>query len=211
MAGDSDTKWFIGILLTGFVAWWFRNREAKKATHLKDLRSKIDAVTTELNAIEDLIPDYFLMVDKAENLPISGLKIKAKLRRVGTIVNAIFHITGYSDWIVKARSHLQELIPSVLPNAKQYIAHGEKALTTLEKIRGSITNDKADIVEKRRQMSQDLLTCLKNFRQAVTLKNFDDKDRTPLKSDDQQFEKIFAASSRLKDALEAIYESEKKL
>lgn len=211
MSDNSDLKWIVGILLTGFVAWWFRNREAKKATHLKDLRSKIDAISNELHAVEELLPDYFLIVGQEMDVHIKGLKIKAKLRRISNAINTIYRITGYSDWIVLGRGKLKSIHSAYPDSTRVYIAHGEKALSTVEKLRGSITSDKADIETKRKEMSANLLTCLKSFRQAITLDNFDAKDRVPLQPTDPKFEKIFKAGSNLKDSLEAIYESEKKL
>jgi hypothetical protein len=126
MSDNSDLKWIAGILLTGFVAWWFRNREAKKATHLKDLRSKIDSISGELHAIEELLPDYFLIVGEEMDIHIRGLKIKAKLRRVSNATNTIYRITGYSDWIVLGKSKLKSLQSASPKSTQAYIAQGEK-------------------------------------------------------------------------------------
>lgn len=86
---DSPVFWFFGLTIPVCLAWWFRDREAKKSVRLKDLRSNIDTIGEQVDGIEELAVDYFLRPGNEEAVQRDGLKIKAKLKSVATRVNAI--------------------------------------------------------------------------------------------------------------------------
>jgi lipase chaperone LimK len=86
---ESPLFWLAGILLTGFLGYLFRLRESKKAQKVKDLRSKIDGIFVDMDALEDLAMEYFLKAGGDETLQQDSLKIKTKLKRIATGVNSI--------------------------------------------------------------------------------------------------------------------------
>lgn len=91
---DSPLLWFVGILLTGLVGNWFRTRENRKSQSVKDLRSKIDAIFGDIDDLEELALEYFLKPGNDEQVQQEGLKIKTKLKRIATRVNAIHKDTN---------------------------------------------------------------------------------------------------------------------
>lgn len=157
MKFESVLLLLIGAAATGVVGWWFRQREARQAVHIKDLRSTIDSITDEVNEIEELSMGYFLKHGKDESVYLDGLKIKAKIQRVGSLVNTV---------------------------------HRE-------------LNTGAN------QRNFGFLTKLKNFRQAVTLDDFDSFEREAWSRQDLRFGKITKSAAELKDTLEAAYKAEK--
>jgi hypothetical protein len=86
---DSPLFWMLGIIFTGLFGTWLRSRENKKAQKVKDLRSRIDGVSKDIDEIEELAYRYFLKAGKDPESANEGLMIKARLKRVGTSVSII--------------------------------------------------------------------------------------------------------------------------
>jgi hypothetical protein len=130
---ESPIFWLLGILLTGFVGTWFRGRENKKAQKVKDLRSKIDAVSKDVDDIEELAYKYFLKNGSDPESAGEGFMIKARLKRVGTTVN-----------IISKDSSL--ITPPGAPSG----------LTKLMKFRQSITLVDFDAADRRAALPNDV-------------------------------------------------------
>lgn len=128
---DSPIFWVVGIVLTGLVGTWFRTLENKKTQRVKDLRSKIDSICEEMNDIEELAFKYFLKPSSDPDIQQDGLKIKTKLKRIATKVNAIHKDTT-----------LVQL-------------NGTSALTKLMHLRRAITLEDFDVVERPPLSSAD--------------------------------------------------------
>lgn len=150
---ESPMFWLLGILLTGFVGYWFRTRENRKSQLVKDLRNNIDLIYKDIEEVEKMSFEYFLMEPADEKCEQTALAIRSHIKRVGTRINVI--------------------------------------------CRDSRIN--------KRTLGNSINTRLVQFRQAITLDNFDSSTRIKLSSNSPIFEKISSASANLKSALEDIY------
>ena len=86
---------------------------------------------------------------------------------------------------------------------------GLKIKSKLKRIAAGVNQIYKDPTVSTGHRNVGLLTRLKNFRQAVTLEDFDSVERSALKASDTRFSQISDAAAALKDALEEIYGASK--
>jgi hypothetical protein len=107
---------FVGIILAAYIASKFRMRENKHSQRVKDLRSKIDVISKEIEDVEDLSLKYFLKPANDEGSHDFGLQIKAKLKRIGAKISSI-----HADATITA--------PTGRPSLSTGLMHFRRAVT----------------------------------------------------------------------------------
>jgi hypothetical protein len=88
-------------------------------------------------------------------------------------------------------------------------AESLKIKAKLSRIAQTINGIHKDVNLNAQTHDRSLLTLLKNFRQSITLDDFDSLDREPLKASDSRFGRISDAAGKLKQRLEDMYSVQK--